>query len=85
MTVAGCCLALSVAEEIEAAHLRHAHVGEDDVRAERVDQRERGLPAVGDLDLVAVLASRKAQQRPKDEADVLFVVDYQTRRMARCS
>ena len=39
----------------------------------RVDERERVLAAVGDLDLVAVLL----QERAEDEADVLFVVDDQ--------
>ena len=55
------------------AHLRHAHVGQDDVGPERVDERERRLAAVGHLDLVAVLAEERAQ----DEADVLLVVDHQ--------
>ena len=73
MTVAALLLRLERREQIEAAHLRHAHVGEDDVGAERVDERERALAAVGDLDLVAVPLEERAQ----DEADVLFVVDDQ--------
>ena len=52
MTVASLPLALQRGQQIEPAHLRHAHVGEDDVGPERVDQRERLLAALGDLDLV---------------------------------
>ena len=47
-------LGLERREQIEPAHLGHAHVGEDDVGPERLDQRERLLPAVGRLDLVAL-------------------------------
>ena len=50
-------LGLERGQQVEAAHLGHAHVGEDDVGAERVDQRERRFAAVGDLDLVAVCFS----------------------------
>ena len=71
MTVAGCCLERR--EQIEPAHLRHPHVGEDDVGPKRGDQRERGLSAVGDLDFVTVLP----QEGAKDETDVFFVVAYQ--------
>ena len=37
-------LGLERGEQIEAAHLRHAHVGEDDVGAERVDSASAASP-----------------------------------------
>ena len=66
-------LGLEGREQIEPAHPRHAHVGQDDVRPEDIHQRQRGLPAVRDLHLVAVLLEEGAE----DQSNVLFVVDDQ--------
>ena len=64
-------LRLQRREQIETVHLGHPDVGEDDVRAERVHERERRFAAVGDLHVVAMALEKRLQ----DEADVLFIVD----------
>ncbi len=66
-------LRLQRGQEIEAAHLGHADVGEDDVGAEGVDERERFFAALGGLDFVAL----SLQQGTQNETQVLFVVDHE--------
>jgi hypothetical protein len=57
-------------EELEAGHLRHHEVREDDVEVAAGDGAQRGL-AVGDArDLVTLAPELKLQH----EADILFVV-----------
>ena len=57
-------------QQIEPAHPRHPHVGEDDVGAERLDERERLLTARRDLDLEALATEDGTDEKAK----VLFVV-----------
>jgi hypothetical protein len=60
-------------EQVEAAHLGHAHIGEHEVGSERLEQAQRLLAVGGGLDLVPVTA----QEGAHDKAQVLFIVDYQ--------
>ena len=66
-------LRLERRQHVETSHARHAHVRQDDVGVERVDERQRRLAAVGNLDLEAMLLEEGAQ----DEANVLLVIDDQ--------
>jgi hypothetical protein len=78
ITVASFPLAFSVAnlqrrQQVESAHLRHAHVGEHHVRAEGIDERQSLLPGRCGLDLVAVTPEQRAEHEP----EILLVVDHQ--------
>jgi hypothetical protein len=60
-------------QQVQTTHLRHAHVGEDTVGPEGVDQGEPVFSAGRRLHLVAVAA----QQRSENHPDVLLVIDNQ--------
>src|SRR5690606_36238605 len=60
-------------EQVEAAHFRHPDVGQDEVGAEGIDERQRLLAAFGGLDLVTMAPQQRAQHDPQ----VLLVVHDQ--------
>ncbi len=66
-------LRLERGEQVEPAHLRHAHVGQDHVRTERLHALERLFTGAGRLDLVTGTPEKRAQHQP----EVFLVVDDQ--------
>lgn len=65
-------------QEFRAAHVRHPHVGHDQVDVGRRQDLERGLAAVGRRDVVA----GGPEYAPERRQHVRFVVDEQDRRYA---
>src|SRR5205807_5520859 len=60
-------------EQIEPAHSGQAHVGEDDVRLQDGEQRERFLPGPRHLGFIAMVG----QERLGGPGQRLLVVDYE--------